>query len=138
MLITVLRGIWAISAFGTESATLLLSHFMRILGIAFMSLFLVHTASATFALDRSTMSGGMNNLYSNGYGGNGMGVTGEGVGTGFLSCGCAEQIIQKRTIKGDPCDNYARLHANAISGGPPGVFGGVAPASPQVSHQLPQ
>jgi hypothetical protein len=130
-----LRGIWAILASGTKSATFSLSHFMRILGIAFMSLFLVHTASATFALDRRAMGGGMNNPYSNGYGGNGMGVTGEGVGTGFLSCGCAEQIIQKRTVKGDPCDNYARLHANAIAGGP-GVVGGVAPASAQVGHQL--
>lgn len=101
-----------------------------------MSLFLMNTASATFAFDRRTAGGGMNNsYYNNGYASGGMGVTGEGVGTGFLSCGCAEQIIQKRTVKGDPCDNYARLHTNAISGGP-GLAGGVAPASPQAGHQL--
>src|SRR6478736_1720252 len=97
LLITMLTAFPALLGLGMKAATLSMSHFMRILGVAFMSLFLVQTAFATFSFDRRTMSGA-NNVYSNGYGGNGMGVTGEGVGAGFLSCGCSEQIIQKRTV----------------------------------------
>lgn len=101
---------------------------MRILGVAFMSLFLVQTASAMFAFDRRP-----NNIYSNGYGGNGMGVTGEGVGSGFLSCGCAEQHLKNTVIKGGPCDNFGRLVVNGITS--PSVGTGVAPAAP-LNHQL--
>ena len=108
-----------------ESASSLLSYFMRILGIAFMSLFLAHTASAGFAFDRRP---------ANAYNGSGVGATGEGVGTGFLSCGCAEQQLKNTVVKGGPCDNFGRLYVNAVTS--PSVAGGTAPASPQASHQL--
>ena len=59
--------------------------------------------------------------------------TGEGVGTGFLSCGCAEQILAKRVIPGSPCENFSRLTSTAFAS-PNSVTGTSAPASPQV-HQ---
>ncbi|MEZ4814684.1 MAG: hypothetical protein R3A80_05695 [Bdellovibrionota bacterium] len=96
---------------------------MRIFGITFLSLFLMaQSAHATFAFQNQNLA-----AYNGGYQASNS-VTGEGVGTQFLSCGCAEQIIAKSVSKGSACDNYARLHVNAATAGS-GITAGAAPAA---------
>ncbi len=102
-----------------------------------MLLFVAQNAMAFSIGSRGPQYGLQNsnmNMY-NTYSGNGMGATGEGVGEGFLSCGCAEQILTNNIIKGGLCDNYSRLHVNAITN-QGAVIPGMAPASP-AAHQLP-
>jgi len=105
---------------------------MRIFGIIIVSFFMTQAAMAYSTLGRPSPNMGA----GAGYVGNGLGAanTGEGVGTNFLSCGCAEQILQKKTVRGDPCDNYSRLHVNAVTG-QGSVTQAVAPANPLVNHQ---
>lgn len=105
---------------------------MRIFGIIIVSFFMTQAAEAYSTLGRPTPNMGAGAVYM----GNGLGAanTGEGVGTNFLSCGCAVQIVEGKTVRGDPCDNYSRLHVNAVTGHGT-MTPAVAPANPLVNHQ---
>lgn len=111
-----------------ESCILILENqFMRILGTLFMSLFL---AQGAFAYSTGAQSlFGLQNA-----GPAGAANTGEGVGTGYLSCGCAEQVITKNIQKGGLCENYSRLHVGAFTR-PGAIAPTVAPANALLTHQ---
>ncbi len=123
---------------------------MRLLGITFALLCL--TAAPAYA---QFVGGGGGNPYGNpmygpngnnyagtqgyGYGGGNPGMlsTGEGVpgSSQFLSCACAQRIINN-TLQMDPaCANFARAVSQAAAT-PGAVSAGAAPASPfGVMHQ---